>query len=480
MLREQEKFVTRAHKLLDICLTAIAFIGAYFIKKDLLPSSFLGLTTAPNYYIVLLMIIIIWYATFELCGLYDSYRKQSLAQMIKNMFRAVSIGMLVMILCMYVFKIKDVSRIMLGIFYCSNIGLLALSKGFVFIVLSRIRQNGFNFRSILVVGSKEGAKDMIKAISEHGDASYRIIGCLEVDQNEVGKEVNRGIKVIGTIESMDTVFDNQVVDELVFCMPLKKIEDAEKYMALAEEIGVSVRILPDWHIQRLGYRPKIASLRFEEFMGMNTMTLSTTPYRGADLLIKSFVDYISACICLAFFLPLFVVVSCAIKLSSKGPVFFIQERSGSNGRKFMLYKFRTMAADAEERRREIEALNESDGPAFKVKRDPRIIPFVGTLLRKMSLDELPQFFNVLKGEMSLVGPRPPIPSEVEKYDIWQRRRLSMKPGMTCLWQVTPNRNDLSFEEWMNMDLEYIDSWSLGLDFKILLMTVLAVLRGEGR
>lgn len=146
----------------------------------------------------------------------------------------------------------------------------------------------------------------------------------------------------------------------------------------------------------------------------------------------------------------------------------------------MVYKFRAMVADAEARRQELEALDEADGPVFKIKKDPRIIPFVGTLLRKASLDELPQLINILKGEMSLVGPRPPIPAEVEKYDIWQRRRLSMKPGLTCLWQITPNRNEVGFEEWMKMDLEYIDNWSLGLDLKIFLKTAQAVLMGAGR
>jgi lipopolysaccharide/colanic/teichoic acid biosynthesis glycosyltransferase len=146
----------------------------------------------------------------------------------------------------------------------------------------------------------------------------------------------------------------------------------------------------------------------------------------------------------------------------------------------MLYKFRTMAANAEARRQELAHLDEADGPVFKIKKDPRIIPFIGTILRKISLDELAQIINILKGEMSVVGPRPPIPDEVEKYEIWQRRRLSMKPGLTCLWQVTPNRNEIGFDEWMKMDLRYIDNWSIGLDLKILLKTAQAVFMGAGR
>jgi len=179
-------------------------------------------------------------------------------------------------------------------------------------------------------------------------------------------------------------------------------------------------------------------------------------------------------------LPFFPIIAGLIKLSSRGPVFFRQKRCGLNGRKITVFKFRTMAADAEDRRGQLESLNELDGPVFKIKKDPRIIPFLGTFLRKTGLDELPQLLNVLKGEMSLVGPRPPIPEEVEKYDFWQRRRLSMKPGITCLWQCTPDRNDVCFHDWMNMDLQYIDNWSLMLDFKILCKTAVVVLTGQGR
>jgi lipopolysaccharide/colanic/teichoic acid biosynthesis glycosyltransferase len=179
-------------------------------------------------------------------------------------------------------------------------------------------------------------------------------------------------------------------------------------------------------------------------------------------------------------LPVFMAIGLGIKVFSKGPVFYKQERLGMNGRRFMVYKFRTMVADADERLKELARMNEADGPAFKIRNDPRIIPWVGTFLRKSSLDELPQLFNVLKTEMSLVGPRPPIPKEVDEYSVWHRRRLSMKPGMTCLWQIAPRRNDLSFEEWMKLDLKYIDNWSIFNDFKILVLTAKAVLTGAGR
>ncbi len=480
MLREKSILIVRGHKLLDIGLTAAAFIGAYFIKKYLLPYPFRGLSIAPNYYIVLLMIIITWYMTFDLFDLYASYRKRTFAQIFWNMAKAVSTAMLVMILFMYTIKITGVSRIMMGIFFLLNIGLLGLSKGLVYKILLRYRQKGFNFRNILIAGSGNSALDVINAIEDRLGSGYRVLGCLEVDEKDTGRTVKNDIRVIGTIDSLEEILLNEVVDELIFSMSLSKIKDVDKYIALAEEIGVAVRILPDWHIQKLGYKPKTASLRFEEFLGIPTLALSTTPGEHGELFIKSALDYVVAAIVLIISSPLLLVIAISIKLASKGPVFFNQERSGLNGRRFVFYKFRTMVADAESQFHDIKPLNESDGPVFKIKKDPRIIPFIGTFLRRTGLDELPQLINVLKGEMSLVGPRPPIPDEVENYDVWQRRRLSMKPGLTCLWQVSPTRNEMSFDEWMNLDLKYIDEWSLGLDFRILFQTVWAVLAGRGR
>jgi exopolysaccharide biosynthesis polyprenyl glycosylphosphotransferase len=480
MLRERNQLILQAHKVLDICLTAAAFVAAYYIKRDFLPEPFRGLLIAPNYYLILLMIIIIWYVVFSLVDLYESYRRRPFIQIFFNMAKGVSIGMLLLILCMYIFKITDVSRIMMGIFFLLNIGLLGLSKGVVYAVLTQYRTKGFNFRNILIIGSRERAREIIDVIEDHLGAGFRVLGCLDTDPNAVGKSVKGNIRVIGLVRNLEKLLREEVVDELIFAMPLRRITEADQYINKAEKIGVTVRIVPDWQIHGLMYRPNIASIQFDDFLGVPTMALNSTPANQGALLIKNGVDYLSAGIAMILLAPLFFLISCAIKLSSPGPIFFRQERCGLNGRRFMIYKFRTMVAGAEPMRPELDALNESQGPAFKIKKDPRIIPYVGTFLRRTGFDELPQLMNILKGEMSLVGPRPPIPSEVEAYDIWQRRRLSMKPGLTCLWQVRPDRNDIAFNEWMQMDLHYIDKWSLGLDFRIMLQTIKAVLAGAGR
>jgi len=480
MLRERSKLIMRMHIVLDLFLTASAFVAAYYIKKDILPEPYRGLITSPNYYTVLLLIIIIWYLVFNLFNLYSSYRKDSFIRIFLDIIKAVFVSFLVLSFSLYILKIANVSRMMMGIFLILDIVLLGSNKCVVFKMLSYFRAKGFNSRNILIIGSKQGAVEIIDAIGSQLGAGYRILGCLEVDKKRIGEKVANGVKVIDNIKSMEKILLEEVVDELIFAMPLKMIKDVEKYITMAENVGVAIRILPQWNIRQLGYRPNIGSLQFETFLGIPTMSLTTTPNGEMSLLVKSLFDYTLASIAMVLFMPLFMAVALAIKLSSKGPVFFKQERSGLNGRKFILYKFRTMTNSAEQEQRKLKAMNEADEPAFKIKKDPRIIPIIGTFFRKTGIDELPQLINVLKGEMSLVGPRPPIPSEVGKYDNWQRRRLSMKPGLTCLWQITPCRNDVCFEEWMNLDLKYIDNWSVGLDFKILLKTPLTLLLGCGR
>jgi exopolysaccharide biosynthesis polyprenyl glycosylphosphotransferase len=239
-----------------------------------------------------------------------------------------------------------------------------------------------------------------------------------------------------------------------------------------QELGIRTRFAMDLfpHVR--------ARVQLEELDGMPLLTFSTTPTSHLQLMAKRVLDVGLSGLLLGLGLPLVVLIGAAIKLTSGGgSVLFRQTRCGLNGRIFTLYKFRTMVRDAEARRRDLQHLNEMRGPAFKLRRDPRVTR-LGRLLRKFSLDELPQLWNVLRGDMSLVGPRPPIPEEVAQYERWQRRRLSMKPGLTCLWQIS-GRNEVDFDRWMQLDLEYIDSWSPMLDLKILMKTIPVVLSGRG-
>ncbi len=480
MLREQGSLITEFQKILDIGITASSFIAAYFIKLHLLPKPFKSLSNDPNYYIVLLLIIISWYISFKWMGMYLSYRNQSFWKFFTTILKSCFLGMVLLTMGMYFMHIQGVSRLLLGLFMVICISGLTLSKFIVYKTLQRVRSQGYNTRNILIVGSRARAIETIQAIESQRSSGYCILGCFDVDGEKVGNTVGNGHRVIGSIGGLEEFLMNNVVDELVFAMPLKKIMYADKYLAIAENLGVKVRIVPDWQINYLMYRPGVARIAFEDFLGVYTMSLQTTPQNEGKLFVKTVLDYLGGFVFLILALPLFAIIASAIKLISKGPVFYTQERLGLNGRTFQVYKFRTMVNNADELRKELEDYNEADGPAFKIKNDPRVIPWVGTFLRKTSLDELPQLFNVLRGEMSIVGPRPPIPEEVDEYAMWQRRRLSMKPGLTCSWQIAPSRNDLTFDQWMKMDLEYIDRWSLFLDFKLLVLTFKAVLMGSGR
>lgn len=480
MLKEQSRLIIKVHKFLDICLTFIAFLSAYHIKGSLLPLSYRGLIVGPNYSFILLMIIIIWLLVLDQFGLYQTYRTQKMSQILLQMLKAVSASMGLLILCMYLLKIDDVSRMMLGIFFLLNITMLGLFKGSAYRIMSNFRKKGFNFRRLLIIGSKERAKEVIEAIHNQEGSGYKVIGCLDIDENEIGKIVTDNISVIDTIDHLQSTLTANVVDDVIFAMPLNEMDNPAQAISTVEELGIPIRIIPDWQINKFMNSPKIARIHFDDFSGLHTMSLTTTPPLRTAMFCKNVFDYIFAGIACTVLLPLFILIACIIKLSSKGKVLYKQERYGLNGRKFLLYKFRTMTADAEARRQEIAALNEADGPVFKIKKDPRIIPYVGTFLRVTSLDELPQLFNVLKGEMSLIGPRPPLPREVKEYQMWQRRRLSMKPGLTGLWQATPDRNNVSFEQWMKMDLKYIDNWSFGLDLKIFAKTLLVMMAGMGR
>jgi exopolysaccharide biosynthesis polyprenyl glycosylphosphotransferase len=480
MLKEHASLTLEMQKFIDITITGFSFIAAYFIKRNLMPGDLSNLSTDPNYYIVLLLIVIAWYISFKWMGMYMSFRQQAFWQFFVVILKSCFMGMVLVSVAMYLTRIQGVSRLLMGIFFMLDICLLTLFKYIIFKTLEKIRTDGFNTRNILIVGSEDRACQVIEAVEKFKATGYRVLGCFELEEESLGKTVYGDHKVIGLIRDLEAYLRNNIVDELIFAIPLKKIKDGDRYMILAESMGIKVRIIPDWELHYLMYRPDIATIQFEEFLGVYNMALQSTPQNEGKLLIKNTFDFISGLVLILLLSPFLIVIGLAIKLFSKGPVLYKQERLGMNGRRFQVYKFRTMVENADELLRELAEMNEADGPVFKIKNDPRIIPYVGSFLRKTSLDELPQLLNVIKGEMSLVGPRPPIPKEVDEYSVWHRRRLSMKPGMTCLWQIAPRRNDLSFEDWMKLDLKYIDTWSLFNDFKILVLTARAVLTGAGR
>lgn len=480
MLKKRNSSIIYLEKGVDIGITVFSFTAACFIKKNLLPENLDGLPGKPTITDLLLLITVIWSISYSWTGLYLSYRRKPFSQFFIAILKSNLMGMMLVTLLLYLLHIQDVSRLLIGIFLVVNISLLSLLKFTIFKLLGKIRTGEDTIRNIVIVGSQQQAKELIEVVEKTKTTGYKILGCFDVDEMNLGTSVFNRHKVIGLVQDLEIYLQHHIVDDLIVAMPLSKLTKGNCPITLAENLGINVHIFPDVELQSLANRPGIATIQLEDFLGIPSMSLQSTPRNEGALLIKNLFDFLAAFLLVIVLLPLFLAISLAIKIISEGSIFYRQERLGMNGRRFIMYKFRTMVSDADERVKELLEMNEADGPVFKIKNDPRIIPYVGTFLRKSGLDELPQLLNVLKNEMSLVGPRPPIPKEVDNYSVWHRRRLSMKPGMTCLWQIRPDRNELSFEEWMKLDLKYIDNWSLFLDFQIMVCTIKTVLAGTGR
>lgn len=324
-------------------------------------------------------------------------------------------------------------------------------------------------RHVLIVGTGRDAIRVRRLLRTAALGRPVVLGHLRGFWEEEGAEIATGA-VLGGIEELSRILDGNVVDEVIFCAPIETLPKLMTYVQLCEEIGVSAQV----QVESLTCH---STPELVNFHGIPLLAYSPVRHAPELLSIKRTADVIFAVIGIILTAPIMLLCAIAIKASSHGPVIFRQRRSGLNGREFAMLKFRTMLPGAEDRQAELATMNEVEGPVFKIENDPRVTG-VGRFLRRWSLDEFPQLFNVLKGDMSIVGPRPPLPSEVVKYDRWQRRRLSMRPGLTCIWQVK-GRHRIGFEEWMTLDLFYIDHWSLKLDFLILCRTISAVLSGSG-
>ncbi|HYX30782.1 MAG TPA: sugar transferase, partial [Pyrinomonadaceae bacterium] len=339
--------------------------------------------------------------------------------------------------------------------------------------LRRFRERGHNVKSLIIVGGGRRGRAFAAHIRRRHDLGYKILGF--VDSNPAyANRLIEGAKYLGAIEDLPRLMSSEIIDEVAIALPIKShYSQIERAVALLEEQGITAHVLSDLFPQ------KLARAQSVDFDGMPIVTLGSVPPFSWRTEAKRLTDLFVSSVLLVVSAPVLVLAALAIKLDSKGPVFFIQERVGFNKRRFRMIKFRTMTSDAEDRLKDIEHLNEKQGtPIFKIKNDPRITR-VGRWLRKTSIDELPQLINVLVGDMSIVGPRPlSVRDATRMEEAWQKRRFSVKPGLTCLWQVS-GRSNLSFEQWMQLDLEYIDHWSLGLDASILLRTIPAIVLARG-
>lgn len=476
-MNDNPGIVRRVVLIADVVLTVFAFAVVWKIHQAIFPPGTAESLGRTDYYPPLLLVILIWYVALDFLNVQHHYGKKMTAALFDELFKAVTISIFISVFLKYFLGIRSASIPFIFVFYLLDLALLTFSRFLIYRFVTSKRKEDSN-RYILVIGSRTTAQELVR--QAQNEPGLSVVGCLEPDKNEVGKEVSSGVKVIGTLDDLRRILTGRVVDEVLVTMPLNEIENAEWHLSCINGFGIVIRIIPPWYLRKFMTIHSSHTLDIGRLFSEPAFVLNRISESRDSLVLKSIIDYALALVMILAAAPLFILFPLLIKAFSPGPAFYKQIRCGRFGRRFPIFKFRTMIPGAQERQYTLIELNEADGPAFKIRKDPRIIPYIGTFLRKFGLDELPQLINVIRGEMSLVGPRPPTPEEVEKYELWQRRRLSMKPGITCIWQIHPRRNEVSFEKWMNMDMAYIDHWSLGLDLKILIKTIPAVLLGQGR
>ncbi len=346
---------------------------------------------------------------------------------------------------------------------------LAVARLTIVFGLRLLRRRGRNFRNVLVIGTGPRARSVCESIEAHPEWGLRIVGFVDESDEPLDPMIPRDLA--HKLSDMPMLIRDHVIDEVIAACPRSMLASIGPVVAACSATGVPLTVLTDL------FGDYLPPPRVDRFDSHAALSFAPVHHNVFELGIKRAIDIAGSAFLLLLSAPILAISALGIALTSRGPIFFMQMRCGLNGRPFRMIKLRTMVPDAEDRRAELESHNEMSGPVFKMRRDPRVTP-VGRVLRRFSIDELPQLWNVLVGDMSLIGPRPAIPSEVVQYEVSERRRLSMRPGLSCLWQVR-GRNRLGFEEWVKLDLEYIDSWSLLLDLRILLLTIPAVLQGSG-
>lgn len=476
MSRRQVGLFRKGLILVDTLVTLVAFVVAFYLRQwaameagPLLSALELPtVTVAEDYEILLALCGPIWIISLYVSGTSDF--RVAYGQTFVRYARAVALGVALLVAVSFLMKLLLVARSFLFVFGVLDLMFLMIGRFALLETIGFVRSKRVDGHRMLVVGCAPNAVAYASSLATQPPWNIRTVGHVSVP-GEIPHDL--ASPVLGTIDQLDQILDAQPIDEVLFAAPAIPPNLLAVALSHCDERGLDV-LLPLPSALPARGRVEIATL---DGFDAPLLGLRRTPSSEVGLALKRVVDILGSLVLILASGPVMIGVAIGIKLSSPGPIVFKQIRAGRNGRKFTMLKFRSMVVDAEAKKAALAHLNEMDGPVFKIKRDPRITP-IGAFIRKTSLDELPQFFNILFGDMSLVGPRPPLPSEVEQYKPWQRRRLSVKPGLTGLWQVS-GRNNVDFEEWMRLDLRYIDDWSLWLDAKILLRTVPAVLFKTG-
>jgi len=492
VLKENWRLVSRLERLGDLLIILFSFFVAYYGRSSLvfwnkalgLPPLFEGEELAPiaTYFIVLLVATLTYSVVLQVLGAYGSMRLSSHGRLLWVSVLSSAIVFLTLAATLFILKL-DLSRSFL-ILFCTLVALLLAAQRFVVLRLLRMwRRQGKNFRNIVICGVGEQAQKLAGQIMNQPELGLLVrafvdLGGQTPERIEQFKRAlkNRGysvpVRVVDGAQGLHRSLTEYAVDEVIFTDIVDVMPVVEEGVAVCAEQGIRTTIAADL------FSVGIVKSGLSYFGDMPLIHFQTPPGDRWELGVKRLIDMVVSALLLLLLTPVFAVLAAAVRFGSPGPVLFRQTRVGLNGRLFELYKFRSMFVDSEGQLDALRDKNEMQGPVFKIKDDPRVTP-LGRFLRRYSLDELPQLWNVLRGEMSLVGPRPPVPGEVSMYERRDRRRLSMRPGITCIWQVSGRNEICDFESWVKLDLEYIDNWSLGRDILLMLRTIPAVLFGRG-
>lgn len=466
--RHQQKAVL-LFAIADVILTIIAFEAAYQTRQ-ILPLQNVFFITTPLKALLLGFILVLWLVLGRWIGAYKRLYGADFRAAVYDTLRQISFG--AMGLAMFMFALRlDISRPFIALFLLYDLTLLLVYRAAAGGLRGWVRrQFGAEFFYV-VVGERKRALDLIHRLDKADEYGAKLLAVVDVSATPDGDPEGFNGYPVTELADMPKLLRAHAVDEVFFAVEASKLADLEELFVLCDEEGVRTRVATNFF-------PHVNSRIFlDRFGGYPLLTFTTSPHDEVRLLFKRVFDVVCALGALFILAIPMALVALLVRMTSRGPALFKQQRLGFNGRPFTFYKFRSMVENAEQLRDGVQHLNEKDGPAFKIARDPRLTP-IGGFLRRYSIDEWPQFWNVFKGDMSIVGPRPAVSTEVDQYKSWQRRRLRMRPGLTCLWALN-GRDHLDFETWMRLDLEYINNWSLWLDLKILLHSIPAVVVGRG-
>jgi exopolysaccharide biosynthesis polyprenyl glycosylphosphotransferase len=467
MLREHYILFRRLHLIADLTTVICCYFACCLIWDGGLPCAApADLLFAPE----LLIPTIIFGIMLSANHRSYEYRFRSLSSALWGITRTWLSAVMPALVVLFLYEPWVPDRAKFLVFALSGIPALGAVRSMVWLALHFYRRSGRSFKNVLIIGTGKLARLTADHILSRPGQGLRILGFLDWEPRRRHWRY-RDIPVIGSLPDLPVIGKSQQMDLVVFAVGYKSLGKISGVAQICGRMGLPTIVLTDV----LGD----STLRREpgRFFGRPGVCFDPQPRQDWTLAAKSLLDRALAGAALVVLTPFLAMIALALKWASPGPVFFKQRRVGLNGRQFTLWKFRTMIVDAEKQQAQLADSNEMSGPVFKMKNDPRVTR-IGRFLRRTSIDELPQLINVARGDMSLVGPRPPLPEEVRRYDGWERRRLSVRPGLTCLWQIG-GRNRIDFEEWMKLDLEYIDNWSLKKDAEILVKTIPAVFRGTG-